>query len=73
MSNQSAFPFEIKDEDGIFDTGMTLRDYFAAAALSGMLARGDYPVRMAAVDAYEYASEMMKLKYALTEGKYEVG
>ena len=42
--------------------GMTLRDYFAAKALQGMLAC-DYSVdQEPAILAYEYADEMMKAR-----------
>lgn len=55
------------------DPGMTLRDYFAAAALQGMLAysyvnpqRGNYHENCtfegAAFDAYQYADEMIKAR-----------
>ena len=42
MSNQPAFPTKINTEyfsnpSTIYDTGMTLRDYFAAKAMQGML------------------------------------
>ena len=40
----------------------TLRDEFAMAALTGMLAREDYYARHVARDAYEYAYEMMEAR-----------
>lgn len=50
------------------ESGMTLRDYFAAAALQGLLANNDEPelpedVHMhdyVAANAYEYADSMLK-------------
>lgn len=42
MNDQSAFPaIEVRHENGtvfVHHTGMTLRDYFAAKAMEGMLA-----------------------------------
>ena len=39
MKNQPAFPFVAKDKTGIIiNTGMTLRDYFAAKAMVGLMA-----------------------------------
>jgi hypothetical protein len=66
MTERSAFPYNVfvSDEDGthqIVETGLSIRDYFAAAALQGMLADLDMngepdPV---AVIAYNYADAMM--------------
>ena len=68
-----AFPSTIKERIiagkfgtiGIKETqqdGMNLRDYFAAAALQGILAC-DYSVdQEPAVLAYQYADEMMKAR-----------
>jgi len=45
------------------DTGMTLRDYLAAAAMQGMLASGELdttPFSTAAENAYCYADAMLK-------------
>jgi len=51
-----AFPFNYGQQ------GMTLRDYFAAAALTGMLASParDYDFDGAADDAYRYADAMIR-------------
>lgn len=54
-----AFPVTTTNLRGMY--GMTLRDYFAAAALQGMLAdksRG-YPHHEYASDAYSFADAMM--------------
>jgi hypothetical protein len=51
-------------------SGMTLRDYFAAKALQGMLASEGYEDRMNvtipdyASDAYRYADAMLKAREA---------
>ena len=38
MKDQPAFPFVAKDKTGmIINTGMTLRDYFAAKAMQGLM------------------------------------
>lgn len=38
MKNQPAFPFVAKDKTGMMiNTGMTLRDYFAAKAMVGLM------------------------------------
>ena len=62
-----AFP---TSNGGSPDDGMTLRDYFAAKALSGLLAHPecDYTpmkvraVEQAALDAYSLADAMLKVK-----------
>ena len=46
------------------DTGMTLRDYFAAAALTGIIAKGEdemYP-GFRASEAYALADAMLKAR-----------
>ena len=53
------------------DSGMTLRDYFAAKALAAMISkdnkeydkRGAKGVRVLAYFAYEYADSMMAVRY----------
>lgn len=44
MKTDGGYAFPWKEEDGkggyVSGNGMTLRDYFAAAALTGLLARG---------------------------------
>lgn len=62
-----AFPMHERD-DGL--CGMSLRDYFAAKALAGMLAAYSGPdctfpeQHMAARRAYEYADAMLKAREA---------
>ena len=50
---------------GDFDRGMTLRDYFAAAALTGIYAHPDNVFNthlMNATEAYEMADSMMRVR-----------
>ena len=47
---------DVDDEEDM----MTLRDYFAAAALTGILARVSYGAPDNARFAYEYADAMLK-------------
>jgi hypothetical protein len=59
-----AFPFLDADGEGGFMTfpGMTLRDYFAAAAMQGMLAdpeAGRVALKSLAEEAYLYADAML--------------
>lgn len=70
MKNQPAFP-TTQYANGIspsgFDPGMTLRDYFAAKALQGLIHHFDFgtfrddPMRLA-LWAYDAADEMMKAR-----------
>lgn len=57
--NPAAFPVSIPEE-----VGMSLRDYFAAAALAGLLADessgGSY--EEFAQDAYRYADQMLQAR-----------
>jgi hypothetical protein len=56
-----AFPHGDPTHGG--DLGMTLRDYFAAAALQGLLANGCYgSCDSAANHAYGYADAMIKAR-----------
>jgi len=62
----TAFPWT---HDNVTCTGMTLRDYFAAKAmqgmLSGLLAEGqDIEWKGIAINAYWQADEMMKVREA---------
>jgi hypothetical protein len=52
-----AFPI-VPPSESVFFSGMSLRDYFAAAAMTGLLAR-DTVVQKAASLAYAYADEML--------------
>jgi hypothetical protein len=62
-----AFPIHW-GEQNVYDTGMLLRDYFAAAALSGFTAslvdESGYcvPVQTLANDCYELADAMMRAR-----------
>lgn len=44
--------------------GMTLRDYFAAKALQGLLASDPYDAPLLVEDAYRYADAMLKEREA---------
>jgi hypothetical protein len=56
-----AFPRNFS-ECGTASEGMDLRDYFAAAALQGILACNYSIEKEPAVLAYEYADAMMKVR-----------
>jgi hypothetical protein len=54
-----AFPVA---SDGVFEEGMTLRDYFAAQALSslvGLFAEGGHSAGAVAADCYAIADAML--------------
>ena len=58
-----AFPADFQ----LYSTGMTLRDYFAAAALQGLLAspaEAEFGVSHFATAAYECADAMLKAREA---------
>ena len=58
MSNEQAFPTQLHGGDG-----MTLRDYFAAKAMQGLLASDVYaPKDKFAENAYAMADAMMKAR-----------
>lgn len=58
--NIPAFPAQFFDERA---TGMTLRDYFAAKAMQGLLSSDVYaPVEKFAKQAYVMADEMLKAR-----------
>lgn len=59
--NPHAFAFE---GETTLQHGMTLRDYFAAAALQGMCANGGAPALVRAIDAYDYADAMLEARSA---------
>lgn len=61
---QTAFPFTAELGDGtvVFCPGMTLRDYFAAQALSGILARQGYAEIIAAKISYDFADAMLECR-----------
>jgi hypothetical protein len=54
-----AFPSAHDPKTGVAQIGMTLRDYLAAAALQGLIARGVNPESIPQ-QAYEYADKMLK-------------
>ena len=75
MNNQindggPAFPVPVDNDcdcHGRFTSGyggMTLRDYFAAAALQGMKLDGEFTYQTYAGDAYLIADAMLKAKEA---------
>lgn len=56
--------FPIANRDGILESGMSLRDYFAAKAMQGMMAdhtRDAYPQEIAS-HAYKLADAMMEAR-----------
>jgi hypothetical protein len=69
MSKESAFPIPLDDRPGAYpaEPGMSLRDYFAAKALQGMLACPVQPQSgpdMYARDAYALADAMLAARTA---------
>ena len=69
--NEAAFPSHVwdKEYERYFNTGgMTLRDYFAAKVLQGMLASGNLPKTMPDADiaecSYNLADAMLKAREA---------
>jgi hypothetical protein len=68
-TKDNAFPLVIQLEDPfevLYETGMTLRDYFAAKAMQGMIARTNRGVEDDPSDisneAYGYADAMIKAR-----------
>ena len=61
-----AFPQTYVDKEYnpymIDTTGMTLRDYFAAKAMQGMIANGESDLRTLSQDAYISADAMLKAR-----------
>ena len=65
MKNQSAYPWSIDNGESIKgETGMTLRDYFAAKAMQAMTHRGEANVPMVSIQAYAMADAMLKAREA---------
>ena len=64
--NESAFPWQIDNGETMRGhKGMTLRDYFAAKAMQGMLSENSgirYPNEELAMFAYAVADAMMKAR-----------
>jgi hypothetical protein len=64
--NTPAFPFVAEDESGMMiNMGMTLRDYFAAKALQGLIStEGAGSAERYAEIAYKLADAMLKAREA---------
>lgn len=65
MKEITAFPFVASDDTGmIINTGMTMRDYFAAKAMQGMMSDPnlDMICNKVAQLSYNMADAMMKAK-----------
>jgi hypothetical protein len=66
MKDIPAFPIVVDYGDGVkYQTGMTLRDYFAAKAMQGMLSENSgirYPTDELVDFAYKVADAMMKAR-----------
>lgn len=62
-----AFPTE---DYTVGNPGMSLRDYFATAALQAIIARNEPGMRVDVSIAYEYADEMLQERI-VTKGKGE--
>ena len=63
MKNEPAFPQQTDLK--LSYTGMTLRDYFAAKALQGIVTRGvvkEVPLELYADNAYKMADAMLKAR-----------
>lgn len=66
MKNEPAFPVAATDYHGM-DSGMTLRDYFAAKAMNGMCSHVDtwgMTAPQIAKRAYELADDMLRAREA---------
>ena len=59
-----AFPSAYNPQTGAAQYGMTLRDYFAAKAMQGLLHQGSNVYDLMATRAYQIADEMMKAREA---------
>lgn len=77
LENPPAFPCQEMRETAFSGqsfiehySGMTLRDYFAAAALQGLCARGERDV---ALKAYYYADAMLKERQNQINGQHGEG
>jgi hypothetical protein len=61
MNNPPAFPHGDPTHGG--ELGMTLRDYFAAKAMQGMISiNSETPHDYVAIDAYSYADAMLRTR-----------
>lgn len=63
MNNEAAFPVAVPADWDSVQNGMSLRDYFAGQAITGLLARpsGEMPAEIAASFAYHFADAMIAL------------
>ena len=61
-TNKSAFPLHDAGHGSAFDKGMTLRDYFAAKAMQGLVANSNTNPMDIAKAAYVVADFMMKAR-----------
>jgi len=59
-----AFPTPRYERGDMYSLGMTLRDYFAARAMQGLMSggTGGWALELLAETAYEMADEMLKVK-----------
>jgi hypothetical protein len=68
MKHESAFPWSVDDGQKITgNKGMTLRDYFAAKAMTGLLTAeivGEYSNEHVAEISYRIADAMLKAREA---------
>ena len=63
MNNPPAFPIVIDLGDGVkYQTGMTLRDYFAAKAMQALLGYEESTLQNDAEVAYKMADAMLKAR-----------
>lgn len=60
MNNQPAFPHTLQGHP--VEKGMTLRDYFAAKAMQGVVTRAIVDESMCAKWSYEMADAMLKAR-----------
>ena len=71
MNNPPAFPQYIISNNGAYvDDGMTLRDYFAAKAMTGLLTAeivGEYSNEHVAEISYRIADAMLKARHNYDE------
>ena len=63
MKNEPAFPgLHPSKECHYQDSGMRLRDYFAAKVIASLATYDEYPPERAAKYAYEYADAMLQAR-----------
>jgi hypothetical protein len=65
MKELTAFPFVASDKTGmIINTGMDLRDYFAAKAMQGFMGSSwnNKTFESISIKAYQLSDEMMKAR-----------